>query len=65
MGRIHTGFWLEIKRERDHQSEIAVRGRIILKWIFEQQGIMDWTDTAQNRNQWMTFVNMVMNLLVS
>jgi hypothetical protein len=27
-------------------------------------GVMDWTDLAQDRDQWKTLVNMVMNLRV-
>jgi hypothetical protein len=37
MGRMemHTGFWLEIHKERDHQADLDVYGRIILRQILE------------------------------
>jgi hypothetical protein len=37
MGRrwIHTDFWCESEKERDHQEDLGIGGRIILKWIFE------------------------------
>jgi hypothetical protein len=33
-GEVHTGFWWENLRERDHLEDPAVDGRIILNWIF-------------------------------
>jgi hypothetical protein len=32
-GRMHRKFWLECKKEIDHQEDLNVSGRIILKWI--------------------------------
>jgi hypothetical protein len=42
------------------------RGRIILKYILRDMGWggMDWIDLAQDRDQWRTLVNTVMNLQV-
>jgi hypothetical protein len=28
---MHTGFWLEIKKERDHQEDVEVGGMINIK----------------------------------
>jgi hypothetical protein len=42
-----------------------VDGRIILKWIFRKcDGGMNWIDLAQNRDGWLSVVNVVMNLQV-
>jgi hypothetical protein len=34
--KIHTGFWCESQKERNHQEYLAVGGKIILKWNFER-----------------------------
>jgi hypothetical protein len=38
MGRreMHIGFCCESQKERDHQEDISVDGRIILRWILER-----------------------------
>jgi hypothetical protein len=38
MGRIgmHIGFWWESQKERDHQKDLGVFGRIILEWNLER-----------------------------
>jgi hypothetical protein len=33
---MHTGFWWDIQKERDHYEDVDVTGRIILKWIFDK-----------------------------
>jgi len=40
---VHTGFWQEDPRERDHLEDPGVDGRIILKWIFKMWGGVAWT----------------------
>jgi hypothetical protein len=40
---MHIGFWRESRKERDHQEELDVCGRIILRWILEKQYGMVWT----------------------
>ena len=31
---MHTGFWWEDSKERDHLEDLGVDGRIILKFVF-------------------------------
>jgi hypothetical protein len=69
MGRrgLHTGFWWESQKKRDHLEDLDVGGRIILEWILVREigwGGMDWIDLAQNRDQWKARVGTVMNLRV-
>jgi hypothetical protein len=33
---VHIEFWWESQNERDHQEDLDIGGRIILKWIFER-----------------------------
>jgi hypothetical protein len=35
---IHTRFWWEYQKERDHKDALYLDGRIILKWILEKYG---------------------------
>jgi hypothetical protein len=67
---MHIGYWLESQKERDHWEDQDVGGWAILKWILEREDRMewngtDWIDLAQDREQWRTLVNIVMNLRVS
>jgi len=34
---LHTEFWWENLRERDHLEDPGVDGRIILRWIFRKR----------------------------
>jgi hypothetical protein len=46
-----------------HWEVQDVGGWITLKWILETVwGGMDWTDLAQDRNQWRVLLNTVMKL---
>jgi len=35
---MHTIFWLENLKERDHLEDVSVDGNIILEWILRKQG---------------------------
>jgi hypothetical protein len=61
---MHRGFWWERQKERDHQEDLDIGGRLILRWILEREDGMVWIDLAQNRDQWRALVNTVMNLRV-
>ena len=50
---------------KNHLEDPGVDDRIILKWILENwNGVMDWTDLAQERDRWRGLVNAVKNLRV-
>jgi hypothetical protein len=34
---MHTGFWWENQKERDHCEDPNVGDRIILKWVLEEK----------------------------
>ena len=42
-GNVHTGFWWENLRERDHFGRLSLNGRIILKWILKMWDLEKWT----------------------
>ena len=61
---MHTEFWWENVRERDHLEELSIDERIILKWIFKlQDGRVEWMDLAQDRNKWRALVNTMMSFV--
>jgi hypothetical protein len=41
---MHIGFWWESEKERDHEENLDVCGRIILKWIGWSR--MQWIDVT-------------------
>jgi len=45
-GEVHTGFWWENLRKRDHLVDPGIDGRVIFRWIFwmENGGGGAWTD---------------------
>jgi hypothetical protein len=49
---------------KDHWEDQDVGGWTILKWILEKYNGIDLIDIAQDRDQWRTLVNMVLNLRV-
>jgi hypothetical protein len=61
--RKHVGFWWKVQKERDHQEDLDVCGRIALKWILEKWDGGVWVGfMAQDRGQWRAVVSTVMNL---
>jgi hypothetical protein len=59
---MYIGYWWERQKEGDHWEDHGVGGWTILKRIGWDD--MDWVDLSQDRNQWRTLVNTVMNLRV-
>jgi hypothetical protein len=59
---MRNAFWLENLKGRDHLQDLCIGGKIILHWI----GLEDvyWMQLAQDKDQWQSLVNMVMNLQV-
>jgi len=58
---MHTKFWSEILKGRDHSEDLGVDGRIISESIFGDTG---WNHPTQDRDQWRALVNTVINLRV-
>jgi hypothetical protein len=67
MGRKHRNAYKVLVGDSEGKSPLGrqeVGGWIILKWILDRKGGMDWIDVAQDRDQWKALVNTAMNLLV-
>jgi hypothetical protein len=51
--------------EIDHSEDICVDVMIILKLILDTSvGSVDWIHIPQNRDQWRSLLNTIMNILV-
>jgi hypothetical protein len=48
-GKAYTVFWWINLRERHHLEDPAVRGRIILRWIFRKWNVGIWTGLSRLR----------------
>ena len=42
-GEVHTGFWWNNLRERDHLEDLDIDGRLIFEWIFRNWNGEVWT----------------------
>ena len=40
---MHSGFWWDNLKERDHIEDLGVGGRVVLKWILKRFGKKVWT----------------------
>jgi len=47
-GEVHTGFWWESLKERDHLEDPAIDEKIILRWIFRK-----WDVGARTVSSWL------------
>jgi hypothetical protein len=62
---MHIGYWWESQKERDHWEDQDVGGWITVQWILERGWVgMHWIDLAQDRDQWRTLVNTIINIRV-
>jgi hypothetical protein len=52
-------------RERDHQGDQDIDGKIILRWIFRKlEGRGDWMELAQDKDRWRALVGTVRDFRV-
>jgi len=67
IGEVHTGFWWDNLRERDHLEDLDVDGRLIFKWIFGKwdEGGMDWIPVDEDKDRWWSSVNAVRYIWVA
>jgi len=59
---MHTKFWLENLKGRDHLEGLGIGGRIVFEWILIGWEGVEWIHLAQDMGQWQAVVNMVINL---
>jgi hypothetical protein len=63
---MYTNFWSENLKGRDQLEDIGIDGENNIRMDrreIEWKGV-DWIHVAQDRNQWRTVVNTVMNLRI-
>jgi hypothetical protein len=61
---MHTGFWWENMREKDHLEDLGVDG-MVFKWVFRKQNwVVAWINLAQEREMGRAIVNTVINFQV-
>jgi hypothetical protein len=63
---MHTGYWCEKPEGKRRLGRSRRKCVANIKIYFKETecGGMDWTDLAQDRDQWKALVNMVMNFRV-
>jgi hypothetical protein len=63
---VHAGLQWGKPEGKNNLKDLGVNGRIKLKWVSERfdEGSVDWTDLAQDRDKWRALVNTVINLPV-
>jgi hypothetical protein len=49
---MHTVFWLEILKGKDHSEDLGTNGKIIM----DLREIVDWMHVAQDRDRWRLLV---------
>jgi hypothetical protein len=59
---MHTQFWKECLKGRDHLDDLGTDRRMNLKETGSEG--MDWTHLVSNRNKWQILVNMLMTFQV-
>jgi len=65
-GEACTEFWWGNLREGDHREDPGAKGKITLRWIFQEvvYAGMDWIELTQDRDRWRALVNAAMKLRV-
>jgi hypothetical protein len=63
---MRIGYWWECQKERDLKEDQDIGEWIIIKMDLREIGSdgMDWIDVVENRDQWRSLVDTVMNLWV-
>jgi hypothetical protein len=63
---VHTGFLLENLKGRDHLEDLGHRWEDSIIMDLREVGRerVDWIHLAQDRNQWWSHMNIVMNLWI-
>jgi hypothetical protein len=63
---VHTGFWWEDLRERDHLEDLGMVGKNKIKMNNVEIGweCMEWIDLVLDTGTWWAFVKAVISLRV-
>jgi hypothetical protein len=59
---MYAGFWLGNLKARCYLGDLDIDLRIILKYVLNGMGCMDWINLAVYRDKRKTVLNVVMNL---